>query len=312
MGPQNYSAVRVVLAEPKSEMGNIINAVLFPRGLREFTVCRDADGLFQALDAHSVDVLLCDIDLPGLDFRDTMQRIRHRELGINPFLHIVAMVGLTGRDQIRRLIGAGVDDLIRKPMTIARMASRFDNLVRPRKPFVVAEEYVGPNRRKALRRGDDYGFVAVPNSLRSKAIDNMPPSQVRRAIDRTWKEVVERQGVFKHDAIKTLTDRIVSYYDSGGSDTVELRRDLGYLVEKTQVIIERHRRADTAHVAEIAACMTGVARRILQWPAAPRQSDVRLMPHLSEATRKSAGSPDEAVETVREISMLIRDYLRMH
>jgi CheY-like chemotaxis protein len=313
IAPQNYAAVRVVLAEPTSDMGGVVSSALFPRGLREFAVCRDAESLRDALEEETADVLMCDIDLAGLKFRETMQRIRHNEIGSNPFLHIVAMASLSGRDQVQRLIGAGVDDLIRKPMTPARIISRFEAMTRPRKPFVVAEEYVGPNRRKALRRGDGYGFINVPNSLRSK-IDNTHPSQIRYAIDRAWRDVADRQGGFKQEAISTLTARIMSFYDARGAAGVDgdeeiLRRDLGYLVAKTERIIDRHRNASTAHVAEIAACMTGVARRIIESPTAPRVTDVQLMPHLSRATRKSALSPEEAVETVREISGLIRDYL---
>lgn len=307
---QTYQNVRVVLAEPTAEMGNVINGALYPRGLREFTVCRDAEGLRAALETMLVDVLLCDIELPGLRFRETMQRIRHYEIGRNPFLHIVALVSLTGRDQIQRLIGAGVDDLIRRPMPSQRIAARFDNLARPRKPFVVAEEYIGPNRRKALRRGDGFGFVEVPNSLRGKTVDNMHPSQIQRAVDRAWREVAERQAGFRQDAISTLTDRILAYYNGRGTE-LELRRDLNYLVAKAETLIARHRDSDTAHVAEIAACMTGVARRIVQNPGSAKRTDIRLMPHLSDATRLSAMSPDEAVETVREITKLIRDYLKV-
>ncbi len=308
MAPPNYESVRVVLAEPQSEMGSVLNAALFSRGLREFSVCRDADGLNEALDNQTVDVLLCDIELSGLKFRETMQAIRHNEIGNNPFLQIIAMVSMSGRDQIQRLIGAGVDDLIRKPMTPGRIAARFDNLARPRKPFVVAEEYIGPNRRKALRRGDGFSFIDVPNSLRNKTIDNMHVTQIRHQIARSWRDVSEKQGSYKQNAISTLTSRIMTYYDGRGTEE-DLHRDLGYLVDKTETIINRHRNTKTSHVAEIAACMTGVARRIIESPTRPRRTDVRLMPHLSSATRQSALSPDEAVETVREITGLIRDYL---
>lgn len=305
---QAYQNVRVVLAEPQAEMGNAIHAALFPHGLREFTVCRDADGLRAALDTVLVDVLLCDIDLPGLRFRDTMQRIRHYEFGRNPFLHIVALVSLSGRDQVQRLIGAGVDDLIRKPMPASRIAARFEVLTRPRKPFVVAEEYIGPNRRKALRRGDGFSFVDVPSSLRSKAIDSMHATQIQKAIDRSWRDVSERQAGFRQNAINTLTERIIAFFSGRGTED-ELRRDLAYLVDKAEALIARHRDSDSTHVADIAACMMGVARRIVINPAVAKWTDIRLMPHLSDATRLSAMSPDEAVETVREITALIRDYL---
>ncbi|HEY1720207.1 MAG TPA: response regulator [Magnetospirillaceae bacterium] len=308
MAPPNFENVNVILAEPKAEMGNVINAALFSRGLREFSVCRDFEGLRDALENQTVDVLLCDIELPGLKFRETMQRIRHNEIGRNPFLHIVAMVSLSGRDQVQSLIGAGVDDLIRKPMTPGKISQRFDNLARPRKPFVVGEEYIGPNRRKALRRGDGFSFVNVPNSLRCKTVDSMHVTQIRQQVARAWRDVSEKQGSYKQDAINTLTTRIMTYYDGRGTEE-DLRRDLGYLVSKTETIINRYRNSETAHVAEIAACMTGVARRIIQSPTRPLKTDLRLMPHLSTATRQSALSPDEAVEAVREITMLIRDYL---
>jgi hypothetical protein len=82
-------------------------------------------------------------------------------------------------------------------------------------------------------------------------------------------------------------------------------------VTKAESLIARHRDSDTAHVAEIAACMTGVARRIVQNPGSVKRTDIRLMPHLSDATRLSAMSPEDAVETVREITVLIRDYLKV-
>lgn len=310
MAAQNYQTVQIILAEPRPEMGNALQAAMQPRGLREISVCRNVDGLMAALDQTLVDVLLCDIELSGLKFRETMQLIRNNEIGRNPFMHIVAMVGLSGRDMVQRLMGAGVDDLIRKPMPAARLAGRFDIMTRPRKPFIVGDSYVGPNRRRIPRAGDAYHMVSVPNSLRSKSVDNLHPTQVQDLIDRAWVEVADRKSRSRRDVIGVLTRRVMSFYDGQGSPD-ELRRDLRYLMVKAEELIRRHWETETAHVAEIAACMSGVARRIMQSPTDPGETDLKLMPHLADATRISSQSPNESVDTVREIVGLIRGYLKV-
>jgi len=310
MPPPTYDKVSVVLAEPQPDMSAVLETALSTRGLRDVTICHDADSMLRAIDAKLVDVLLCDIGLDGLDFRAAMQSIRHREIGHNPFIHIVAMSGVSRRDQVYRLIGAGVDDLIRLPMDPKRVASRFDALTRPRKPFVVGETYIGPNRRKTPRAGDGFNLLEVPNSLRSKSIDKLHVTRVRDAVDRAWSEVEDRIRRSRRDAIGTLTKRVLGFYDGRGT-TDELQRDLRYLIAQGEELISRHRNTETAHIAEIAACMTVVTRRIMRSPTAPAPKDVKLMPHLAGATRMSVRAPTDAVDTVGEIVELIRDYLKL-
>jgi DNA-binding response OmpR family regulator len=309
MPPPTYQQVNVILAEPEAEMTAPLRTAMAQRGLRHVSICRDAAHLDNALNHRSVDVLLCDIDLAGLKFREAMQRIRRNEVGRNPFVQIIAMMGHGGRDHVQHLIGAGVDDLIRKPMTPARLASRFEALTRPRKPFVIAESYIGPNRRKGPRVTEGYSMVPVPNSLRSKVVDGLHPTQVQEALDHGWKLVIEAQSRSRRNAITVLTRRILNFYDGKGSPE-ELRRDLGYLVSKAEELIVRHRRTDSQHVAEIAACMGAVALRMIESPMAPQPKDVKLIPHLSIATRMSSQSPKESIATVREIVELIREYLK--
>jgi CheY-like chemotaxis protein len=309
MASPTYEHVNLVLAEPVAEMTAPLRSAMVERGLRHVTICRDAGHLANALEHRSVDVLLCDIDLAGLKFRETMQRIRRNELGRNPFLQIVAMMGDTGRHHIQHLIGAGVDDLIRKPIPANRLASRLQALTRQRKPFVIAESYIGPNRRKGQRVTEGYSLLPVPNSLRSKVVDGLHPTQVQETIDRGWRLVTEAQSRTRRNAITSLTRRILNFYDGKGSPE-ELRRDLSYLVSKAEELIDRHRRTDTQHVAEIAACMGAVALRMMESPTAPKPKDVKLIPHLSIATRMSAVSPKESIATVREIVALIREYLK--
>ncbi len=310
MASYNYRSVYVVLAEADPDISGVISSALFPRGLRDITICRDRDSLREAMNLKPVDVLMCDAQLAGLDFVGTIQNIRQNRLGTNPFVHIIATMNVSAHEQIQRVIGSGVDDLIRKPMPAVRVLNRFDSLTKARKPFVIAETYFGPNRRKAPRPGDEEGMIDVPNTLRAKVVDNTHRNDVAKSVREAWADVLRRKQVRRPRALTVLTDRIMAFYDGRGTEE-ELRRDLGYLVAKSDELITMYKDSDAPHIAEIAFSMGGIVRRIMTSPMRPKKTDMRLMPHVTEATRLSTQSPQESADTVREVAEMIRSYLKM-
>jgi CheY-like chemotaxis protein len=308
MATTSYRTVDMVLAEPRPEVGDVISAALEPRGLRDLVVCRDAQSLVDTLDSRSVDILLCDVELAGISFRETMQRIRHHQVGINPFLQIVATVGEAGKQLVKELIGAGVDDVIRRPMEADRIVGRFDALVRPRRPFAITESFIGPNRRQKPRQGDAACLMHVPHSLRCKLVEELPRYEIQQRIDRTWREISDRKSRAKPEAINVLSDRILAFYAGKGSEQ-ELMRDLRYLVEKSEDLILRCEASGEHHLNELASSMRGVTRRIVTARGAGDKKTIKLMPDLSLAAHKSMAAPGESIETVREIAKVVRDYL---
>jgi len=308
MATTSYKTIDMVLAEPRPEVGDVISAALIPRGLRDLVICRDAKALEDTLDSRSVDILLCDVELSGISFRETMQRIRHHEIGVNPFVQIVATVGETGKQHVKELIGAGVDDLIRRPMEPDKIVARFESLVRPRRPFAITESFIGPNRRQKPRPGDAACLMHVPHCLRSKLVEELPRYEIQQRIDRTWREISERKSRTKPEAINVLSDRILAFYAGKGSEQ-ELMRDLRYLVEKSEDLILRCEASGERHLNELASSMRGVTRRIVTARGAGDKKTVKLMPDLSKAAHKSMAAPNDSVETVREIAKVVREFL---
>ena len=97
MSKVDYKEVEVVLAEQSGEFGDVVAPALMSRGLRDLVICRDAKALRDTMGARTVDVLLCDLELPNLQFSETIQSIRRNELGHNPFVQVIATV-----DELRR------------------------------------------------------------------------------------------------------------------------------------------------------------------------------------------------------------------
>lgn len=304
----SYRGVEVVLAEQSGEFGDVIAPALMAKGVRDLVVCRDAHALHDTLAARSIDVLLCDIELPGLKFPETVQKIRRNEIGQNPFLQIVATMNESARPLVRQAIGAGIDDLIRKPMPKDRVLNRFEQLSKPRRPFAITESFIGPNRRTAMRPGENAQLVHVPHSLRFKLVEKLQRFEVQQRIDRTWREVAERKSRVKPEAIYALSERVIAYFQGKGTEEM-LKRDLRYLVEKSEELILRCESTGAEHLNALADSMRGVVRGLVMAPEDKRRTHARLMPDLTRAAQMSLNKPDDSVDTVVEIARVVREWL---
>jgi response regulator RpfG family c-di-GMP phosphodiesterase len=83
-----------------------------------------ADGLkaLAALAERPYDLVLLDIDMPGLNGTEAMRRIRQAPPVAN--LKVVMFSGRTAPDEMAQLLLAGADDFLPKPFTIVQLRAR--------------------------------------------------------------------------------------------------------------------------------------------------------------------------------------------
>ncbi len=75
-----------------------------------------------------------------------MRGVREQEVGQNPFMVMVSMVGSNQRDELAHTVDAGPDDLMMRPFSRDVFVRRMNELAARGKKFVVTSEYVGPKR----------------------------------------------------------------------------------------------------------------------------------------------------------------------
>lgn len=75
------------------------------------------------LAQERIDALLLDLDLPGVAGFELARLMRKREAGSGRRLPIVAVTARSGGDQAARAGAAGVDGLLRKPVTGTQLAA---------------------------------------------------------------------------------------------------------------------------------------------------------------------------------------------
>ncbi|HLN25877.1 MAG TPA: response regulator [Patescibacteria group bacterium] len=313
MADFRFENIHLVLGEPNPHIREGLKAALFANGFRGITDCHSIERLVDVLDNPSVDVVLCDVDLPGGSFCDLVHRMRHNTLGRNPFVLTLATTGDPNLAMVRQVIDAGVDDLLVKPLAMDVLLERIGNFARGRKPFVVTHDYIGPDRRKDPRPGEPpkTELIEVPNPLRSKVVGGTDLVNLQRMIDNATVRLNEHKMERYSVQVGFLVTRIVAFYDGAGS-IEELVGDLDRLLFIGEDLSRRLRGTNYAHVAELALSLTALVGRIQDLPATPDHVDIGLLGKLAQAIRRAFSADQQGAVTAQAISDTLSEFAALH
>ena len=117
--------MRILIVEDDPAIVRFLERGLAAHGHRAVTADNGEDGVLMATE-ESVDFVLLDIMLPGMDGQEALRRIRARRPG-------VPVLMLTARDEVRDKVDAldgGADDYLTKPFDLEELLARMRALVR--------------------------------------------------------------------------------------------------------------------------------------------------------------------------------------
>lgn len=128
--PMIFPQLKVVVADDDALQRAHASAMLRKLGYDPYECDNGVSALemVRNLDAR---ILLCDLDMPGLDGNELAQKIR--EGGSEHYVHIIMVTSQSQRAERERALEAGVDDFIPKPLDKASLTARIrsaDRLLR--------------------------------------------------------------------------------------------------------------------------------------------------------------------------------------
>lgn len=230
---------------------------------------REFDTLENFIDLVAVtqpDLILMDIGLPGGNVAQIVADLRHGKLGINPYLPVILTTWEAEQSVVRRLMDAGADDLLIKPLSTKALLDRLEAVAMNRKPFVVTSDYIGPDRRRAsARRDSNVPLFEVPNPMRAKltgeAFDARMLQQAVMAMNEQINQQRLRASAFR---IAFVAAQIVPLYKAQtmpDTNTLAMLRDL---IVSTEDIQRRIVDTDLAHVGQICERLLQPARQMYE------------------------------------------------
>jgi PAS domain S-box-containing protein len=114
--------LRVLVAEDNPVNQKLVVRLLEKQG-HSVIVAGTGRGVLKALDAHEVDVVLMDVQMPDIDGFEATAAIRERERGTAKHRPIVAMTAYAMRGDHEKCLAAGMDGYVSKPISSAALTS---------------------------------------------------------------------------------------------------------------------------------------------------------------------------------------------
>lgn len=295
MAEVRYEQVSLALGEPNPYLRQALKMALAQKGLTRLTDCYDMEAVESAMNSPSLDMLICDVEMQGGDFCQTIHRMRHHQLGANPFLLVVATITQPDAMLVRKVIDSGVDDLLLKPLSVETVQERMGLLAKGRKPFVVTHDYIGPDRRKADRIGEGLGtqLIDVPNTLHAKVVEGKTHAELQKLIDSAATQLNTHKMQRYSVQVSFLVKRIVE--NNGKSEMGDIfTDDLRTLQKVAEDLSRRLKGTVYAHVGELAATLTNLVQRVNGAGFRASDVDLELLGKLAQAIRRAFASKADA------------------
>jgi DNA-binding response OmpR family regulator len=280
LGLWQFDKVRAVLAVPDCGLRSAVRQSITNHGL---TVCREANGLDEVCDelrGGDLDLLITVPEMAGADVGAVIQRMRHNRLGENPFVVVMTLIENPNPELVRRVVDAGVDDVLLMPMAPAQVVGRLNNFVYGRKPFIVTHDYIGPERRSSERDGG-VASMAVPNPIRWHVIVNSEATSLSAQI----RDANARMNVHKMKSycgyITSLIDHMVAAYQADRHG--ELKEDAVRLGLAAEDLTQRMGGTSFSTACELVQSVQTLSERLARPDRKPRPDEVDILPTLSYA-----------------------------
>jgi DNA-binding response OmpR family regulator len=293
--------IDVMMVDPDRNSQSVVKTILSSHGFQNLHFGRSLDDARQHMTDGVPDLLICESDLPDGDFCDFVYSVRHHEVGTNPFVAIIALTQTPSPDTVRRVSECGVDHLVVKPFSTGQMIDRIRLLIDSRKLYIVTSDYIGPDRRSRHERGNSATPMAVPNTLKAKAMGQTDSDAIQRAIDMTVAEINIQKLERYDDEIGFLVGRVLPHLKSGDIDETASQH-LDRLLYVAGDTARRLVGTKYAHVSELCEALLTVTNAVSTNRGNMDNRDIQLLEPLSKAIQVGFGTGEATIAAAKEIS----------
>ncbi len=219
--------MRVLVIEDDTTLGHALQEFLIEQGYAVDWL-KDGDQVLGAVAGQSYDLLLLDLNLPGLSGLEVLRQLRSNGQQI-PVLILTARDGV--EDRVAGL-DAGADDYVTKPFELPELAARVRAFARRRagqaQPFIEAGPLIFDTVGREVRVNGD----RLSLSVRELSVLEMLMARVGRVV--TKRQIVNSLSAwdadFSENAVEVYVYRLRKRLEGTGAG-IQTVRGFGYLLD---------------------------------------------------------------------------------
>jgi CheY-like chemotaxis protein len=141
--------LKILIVDDMAHTRALLAEILRAIGIRQIHEASDGGEGLQLMQAHPIDVVLTDLTMEPLDGADFVRWLRTSPDSPNPTVPVLMITGRSTPQHLREVRDAGANASMAKPITARGLIGRLQEVIDDRRPFVSADDYFGPDRRRA-------------------------------------------------------------------------------------------------------------------------------------------------------------------
>lgn len=148
--PLQFSRLRILVIDDNDFMRQLYRQLLQAIGFRPAHINEATDGgtAIRHLNDHVCDLAICDLNMKPMNGKVFTRFMRADQASPDPYLPIIVCTGHTELVHIANARDAGANEILSKPVTGAALYARLQAVVEAPRPFIITQEFVGPDRRR--------------------------------------------------------------------------------------------------------------------------------------------------------------------
>lgn len=300
---ETRASVAFLLSEQDPSLRASLRQALRREGYTGLQDAESLEALRHVFMGPPPDIAVLDVGVdPGLI--PFIRDLRRGQIGINPFAAIILTTWDAHADAVRRLMGAGVDEILIKPLSVNAVLERVASQALRRKPYLATADYIGPDRRggRVDPNAPGVDLIHPPNTLKARLDGHPIPEAQLRALVRETQTALEEQR-FRRDVmrVQNLARSVQRALTPLGIDD-RLRSEFDQMAELADQFQARVRIGPLAPTAGLFARLGTLSRGLRDDLPHVDKKAIRLLEPLAAAILAAS---DGAGAWIREVASLV-------
>ncbi|MDB5445749.1 MAG: hypothetical protein JWQ97_1066 [Phenylobacterium sp.] len=214
--PDDLAALKVLVVDDNANVQRLISDVLRAGGVGQVETANDgvhARAMLVRWDPH---IVFSDWTMPVMGGLELTRSIRRAAVQTdrrvpNPQVPVIIVTGHRNEADVQLARKAGVNEFVIKPFTPAALLSRIQLVLAKPRPFIISEDYIGPDRRRRVELS--YSGPLRRTSDPEEVVDEMERTATRETISvelEALRALIAARGGVDRDTLK-MTYRVMQH-----------------------------------------------------------------------------------------------------
>lgn len=141
---KNY---KILIADADTELSYVLSSMLGDMGFAQCNTTTSGLEAYRMLSNEPYDFLITEWRVHQMDGISLIKKIRRSPDSPNPILPVIMLTGRSEQPDVMTARDIGINEFVVKPFTAKSIYNRIERIIENPRQFVIAPNFVGPNRR---------------------------------------------------------------------------------------------------------------------------------------------------------------------